>query len=144
MPLILFHCLTYANMTISRTGYIVTAVVIVLVMVSGAVWWLRQRSLRTLPTLNQVSDVGTLTDAEKDTAAGVIATTDAVIEKRTFLVPPVQELPPGLNVILADGSVTSTAVSPSTATGTVPVAVIPPADTDGDGLTDDQARQLGT
>ncbi|MBP9710068.1 hypothetical protein KBD61_03530 [Patescibacteria group bacterium] len=123
-------------MTIPRWGWIALAAVVAVGLIGGTIWWLRARSSASLPSLQPSAPVAAPTPA----GIGQGSTTTSVPRTPLPGNEPIFFLPELPTVPTIDSSVVpppsqNTVVTPSPAD---PIPVVPPADTDGDGLTDEQ------
>lgn len=120
-------------MTMPRWGWIALAAIVAVGLIGGTIWWLRARSSLSLPLLQPSAPIAAPTPA--GTGQGSATTSAPRVplpgNEPIFFLP---ELP---TVPTIDSSVTPVPVGipPSSA---VAAPVAPPADTDGDGLTDEQ------
>lgn len=126
-------------MSFPRWVWIVVGIVLALVLIVGTVWWLRARALKDLPSLTSASEPPSASQQTSSTRNSRAATSstidDAYLDNPVFFVPEVPRLP-GIIVESSPSSVVADSSALSAASENV--------DGDGDGLTDEQERQLGT
>lgn len=147
-------------MTLSRPVWISIAAVSAILVVAGTVWWLRTRSVNSLAVLRTTEQTpenavpATPPPPNDQNTDAVVKASDEIVNRPVFFAPEPKGSP-GINIgsiVYSDTPSTSTeAVTPSpTPTMISPTAPAAPpqnsggADTDGDGLTNDQESQLGS
>lgn len=136
-------------MTIPRSVLVSIAIVSVILLVAGTVWWLRARSVGSLAVLD--SSPRASLEAEvvpssptSTSAADAIKASDEVVNRPVFFVP-APEVDLGSHVIYPREGALNATVSPAEPDRATPLIVNQEAqDSDKDDLTDDQESQLGT
>lgn len=124
-------------MTIPRWGWIALAAIVAVGLIGGTIWWLRARSSADLPSLQSSSVPVTVPTPEKiGEGAATTSAPRAPIpgDEPIFFLPEIPTIPT-IDPTLTSAPAQNVGAPSSPA---APAPVVPPTDTDGDGLTDEQ------
>lgn len=132
-------------MTLPRWAWITIVAVSAILLVAGTVWWLRTRSLRTLPSLqgsSQVAPGSVESPSAATTTPSQVSAPALTGELPAYFAPP---LTAGGDAVLDGAAVPFPPLFPPAASSSqAAVNTEGEGDKDQDGLTQDQERQAGT